>query len=86
VSFITPRSVSHRKLVCAGAFLAGFFAGSAQATDIDSFFFFRGGATYANFDGRAHIRIGGAAVPGSDASASTNTGAEFELCYQIDPR
>jgi len=50
------------------------------------FFFFCGGATYANFDGRAHIRIGGAAVPGSDASASTNTGAEFELCYQIDPR
>ena len=76
LSFIAPESVSHRKL--AGALLAGFFAGPAQATGNDSFFF-RGGPAYAKFDASTYVKIDGAAVPGGDTGVSTNTGPEFEL-------
>ena len=73
------------KMAWTCAALAAVFAGTATAAD-EAPFFFRGGPAYANFDASAHVKVAGTLVAGGDASVSSNTGAEFELGYMLDPR
>lgn len=66
--------------------LAATLASTAARAQDDSPWTVRLGAAHVGFSTRAEVQVGGAPVPGADASASSNTTLGLELAYDLSPQ